>query len=91
MGLHFLSEEEYRKLFQEEGSFTNVDFEQTVHKAFFKSEDVYKRWAKASTHHALEELDPMFVKGIEAEFVTFQDDGTVTLKMPNICIVAVKE
>ena len=91
MGLYPLSEEEYRNLFQEEGSFSNVEIKQAVHKAFFKSKDMYKRWVKASTHHALEELDPEFVKGVQATSVTFQDDGTVTLIMPNICIIAVKE
>ena len=91
MGLHLLSEEEYQKLFQEEGSFTNVKVKQPGHKAFFKSEDMFKRWVKASTHQDLDELDPVFVKDVMGDLVTFHDDGSVTFKMPSICVVAVKE
>mgnify|MGYP002803583966 CR=1 FL=1 len=91
MGVYPLSTDGYQKLFQEEGSFANVEVKQAVHKAFFKSKDMFKRWAKASTHHEYEGLDPEFVKGLQAKLVTFQDDGTVTLIMPNVCIIAVKE
>ena len=89
--LHPLSVEEYQKLFQEEGSFTNVEVKQAVYEGFVKSEDMFKRWVKASSHHDLDELDPVFLKDVMGDLVTFHDDGTVTFKMPSICVVAVKQ
>ncbi len=86
-----LSQDELRKLFQEEGLFTHVEVKQVVYPAYFKSNEVFKRWVKASTHHDLEELDPAFVKAVMGDLVIFHDDGSITSKYPSIRIVAIKE
>ena len=86
-----LSQDELRKLFQEEGLFTHVEVKQVVYPAYFKSNEVFKRWVKASTHHDLEELDPAFVKAVMGDLVIFHDDGSLTSKFPSIRIVAIKE
>ena len=85
-----LSQDELRKLCQE-GLFTHVEVKQVVYPAYFKSNEVFKRWVKASTHHDLEELDPAIVKGFMGHLVIFHDDGSLTSKFRNIRIVAIKE
>ncbi len=86
-----LSQDELRKLFQEGGLFTHAEVKEVVYPACFKSNEVFKCWVKASTHHDLEELDPAIVKGFMGHFVIFHDDGSLTSKFPSIRIVAIKE
>ncbi|CAB4015522.1 Hypothetical predicted protein [Paramuricea clavata] len=89
--LHPLSRDEMRQLFEEVGLFANVVVKQVVYSAHFETNEKFKRWVKASSHHDLDELDPAFVKAVMADLVTFHDDGSVTSKTPYISITASKE
>jgi ubiquinone/menaquinone biosynthesis C-methylase UbiE len=89
--MHPVSADGLRELFQDVNLFTNVEVKQAVYTTFFESQEKYKSWIKASTHHNLEELDPVYVKAVVDKLVTFHDDGSVTSKMPSICVVTMKQ
>jgi SAM-dependent methyltransferase len=91
IGMHPLSQDELRKLFQEVGLFPNVVVKQFNYLVHFETVEIYKRWTKASSHQNLDDWDPAFVKSIMAEFVTFHDDGSVASKIQSICITASKD
>ena len=90
LALYSLSEDEYRKLFQDAGLFTNVVTKPVTHAYHFNTYEIFKRWFKASTHRDLDDMDPDFVKQIMDEVATFHDDGSITLDTKEISIIACK-
>ncbi|XP_028409536.1 ubiquinone biosynthesis O-methyltransferase, mitochondrial-like [Dendronephthya gigantea] len=91
LGTHYLTKDEMKKLFHEIGLFSEVVISQTFLTAHFKSYEIFKRWVKASTHHEIEELDPVYVKEMMAQIATFHDDGSIVLNIPCLRITAIKQ
>ena len=88
--VYSLSEDEYRKLFQDAGLFTNVVIKPVTHAYHFNTYEIFKRWAKASSHRDLDDIDPDFVKQMMDKVATFHDDGSITLDTKEISIIACK-
>ena len=89
--VHYLSEDEYRKLFQDIALFTDVVVEPVKYTAHLKSYEVFKRWVKASIHRSLDEYDPAFVKKFVADCATCHEDGSIDFIVPSLSITASRE
>ena len=89
--MHALSQDEFQKLFEELGLFTNAMVEPEIYTAHFNSYELFKNWVKASTHRNLDEYDQAFVKKLMADCATFHEHGGVDFKIPCISIIACKE
>ena len=89
VGLHMLSLDEFRKLFDDVGFFPNAVVNVPLKSMHFKSEDAFKRWFKASTQHEIEEMgEDAKAKG--DEMTTYHDDGSMTIRAPFAVITASK-
>jgi ubiquinone/menaquinone biosynthesis C-methylase UbiE len=86
-GVHTLTQEGYRGMFQEVGLFNNVVVDKPIHPYRYESFEEFKRWLKASTRQDMEPDNyPEFIK----KCVTIENDGQVTCKIPCISITACK-
>ncbi len=84
-GFHSLNQEGYRDLFQEIGLFNDVVVDQPVYPYRYESFEEFKRWFKATSHKDPDDY-PKFIK----RFVTSDDDGRITCKVPCTSITACK-
>ncbi|XP_028409538.1 uncharacterized protein LOC114532159 [Dendronephthya gigantea] len=91
LGVHYLTKDEMKKLFDETGLFSEVVISQTFLTAHFKSYEILKRWTKATTHRNIEELAPAYTKEATAQVATFHDDGSIVLNIPCLHITATKQ
>ena len=87
-GVHFLTQEGYRDMFQEVGLFNNVVIDNVIYPCRYESFEELKRCFKASTR---QELDPDKYAEFIKKLVTTEDDGQVTCKVPCIRITACKK
>ena len=87
-GVHFLTQEGYRDVFQEVGLFNNVVVDNVIYPCRYESFEEFKRWFKASTR---QDLDPDKYAEFIKKLVTTEDDGQVTCKVPCIRITACKK
>jgi ubiquinone/menaquinone biosynthesis C-methylase UbiE len=86
-GIHMLTQEGYRDMFQEVGLFNNVVVDRPIHPYRYESFEEFKRWFKATGR---QDLEPDKHADLVKKFVTTEDDGQVTLKAPCIRITACK-
>ena len=89
--INSLSQDEYRKLFQEMALFTDVVIEPVKYTAHLKSYEEFKRWLKASSLRSLDEYEQVFMKKVMDECATFHDDGSIDFILPSLLITASKE
>ena len=87
-GVHFLTQEGYRDMFQEVGLFNNVVIDNVIYPCRYESFEELKRCFKASTR---QDLDPDKYAEFIKKLVTTEDDGQVTCKVPCIRITACKK
>ena len=85
VGFHSLPQEGYRDLFQQVGLFDNVVVNQPIYPYRYESFEEFKRWFKATSHKDPDD-HPKFIE----KFVTLDDTGQVTCKVPCISITASK-
>ena len=85
VGFHSLPQEGYRDLFQQVGLFDNVMVRQPIYPYRYESFEEFKRWFKATSHKDPDD-HPKFIE----KFVTMDDNGQVTCKVPCISITASK-
>ncbi|XP_028405401.1 uncharacterized protein LOC114527887 [Dendronephthya gigantea] len=90
LNYHPMTQDEYEKLFQDVGLFSNVIVKQMDYVAHYESYEEFKRWVKASTHHNIDDVDPAVAKQAMADRVTFHDDGRIDSKMQCVSITATK-
>ena len=86
-GVHFLTQEGYRDVFQEVGLFNNVVLDKVIHPYRYESFEEFKRWFTATTR---QDLDPDKYAEFIKECVTTEDDGQVTFRTTCIRITACK-
>ena len=89
--LHLLSQDELRKLFEGVGLFSDIVMKKVVYESHFETFDLFKRWVKATTHAKYDESDPAAAKQGMGDMATFHEDGSLSFKLPCICITASKE
>ena len=85
-GLHSLSRDGYRQLF-EAGLFPEVVVEEYALETSFKSFEDLKRWVKTSSHY---DLDKVPDKSSLEKYMTRNDDGSISCYVPRIRITASK-
>ncbi|XP_028405301.1 uncharacterized protein LOC114527806 [Dendronephthya gigantea] len=87
---HAMTQDEYEKLFQDVGLFSNVIVKQADYVTHFKSYEAFKRWFKASAQRDLDDVDPVIAKEVIIDRLTFHDDGGVDNKLIRVSITARK-
>ena len=91
IGMHPLTKDGYMQMFEDLGLFPDVRIERIFCDGRFKSLDDLKRWAKASCHYDMDELDPEYVKEKLEQMATIETDGSVSMKSPYLSIKANKK
>jgi ubiquinone/menaquinone biosynthesis C-methylase UbiE len=86
-GVHTLTQEGYRDMFQEVGLFSNVVVDRPIYPYRYESFEEFKRWFKAT---ARQDLEPDKHAYLVKKLVTTEDDGQVTCKVPCIRVAACK-
>ncbi|CAB4002504.1 Hypothetical predicted protein [Paramuricea clavata] len=86
-GVHTLTQDGYQDVFQEVGLFNNVVVDAPIYPYRCESFEEFKRWFKGS---ARQDLDLDKHADIVKKYVTTEDDGQVTCKIPCIRITACK-
>ncbi|CAB3988772.1 Hypothetical predicted protein [Paramuricea clavata] len=87
IGIYTLTQEGYRDMFQEVGLFNNVVVDAPIYPYRYESFEEFKRWFKATTRQDVETTKS---EDLLKKFVTTEDDGQVTFKVPCIRISACK-
>ena len=86
-GPHMLTYDEYLKLFQEVGLFSDVVIKKELYVARFKAIDEFKRWYEATIR---QRFDALNLKDVQLNVFT-NNDGSVTCDIPRNRITARKK